>query len=204
MNNEENLNKTDVPESNENEAEESEDISVEQDAEYGEHVARKSKDLVAELREKLKKSDEEKREYLTGWQKMKADYINARRQDEESNKQTIKYAEADLIEELIPVLDSFELAVNNKDSAAGLSNEWVRGIEQIRSQLMNILSGHGVEVINPIGQPYDPRTAEAVGMIDTENADEDDTVLSVFQTGYKFHDRVLRPAKVRVGLLINQ
>jgi molecular chaperone GrpE len=176
------------------------DIELENDAEFSSSM---NKDVVTRLRQKLKKSDEEKREYLLGWQKMKADYINSRKQDEEEKKAVIKFAESDLISEIIPVLDSFEMALGGQgQTAAGagaVSEEWRRGIEQIRNQLHSILSDHGLKVLNPApGSHFSPHEAEAVGVSETDDASKDDTVATVFQKGYKLHDRVIRPAKVKV------
>src|SRR3990167_9422345 len=86
------------------------------------------KDLVAELRKKLKKCDEEKKEYLSGWQRAKADYINSKKQDEQDNELMVKFAEARLLSELIPVLDSFEIAFANKEETAKLQEEWGKGV----------------------------------------------------------------------------
>lgn len=178
---------------------EADDISLEQDAEYGQYKDKKSKDVVADLRVRLKKSDEEKREYLLGWQKMKADYINSRKQDDEDNKRKIKYAEADLLAELAPVLDSFEMAFSNKETLAKLPEEWKKGIEQIHTQFFNILSEHKVEIIDPVGKEFDPRDSEAIGMVAVSTPEEDNIVISVLQKGYMVHDKLIRPAKVRVG-----
>lgn len=157
------------------------------------------KDLIAELRKKLKKSEDEKKEYLLGWQRAKADYINSRRQDEQDNELVVKFAEAKLLSELVPVLDSFDIAFASKEKTTELPKEWERGVEQIRNQLRSVLQEHKLEIIDPVGRPFDPREAETIGFIDTGNSDEDDMVISVIQKGYKLHERVLRPAKVRVA-----
>lgn len=157
------------------------------------------KDIIAALRKKLNKSEEEKREYLLGWQRAKADYVNTRKQDEQNNELVIKFAEARLLSELVPVLDSFDVAFADKEKTSNLSGEWIKGVEQIRNQLFSILREHKLEIIDPAGKPFDPREAETIGFIDTENPEEDDVVISVVQKGYKLHGRVLRPAKVRVG-----
>lgn len=188
----------------ENEIDTETDIELERDSEFAAHEAHKNKDLVADLRAKLKKAQEEKAEYLEGWQRAKADYINTRKRDEESNREAIRYAEAELIEELIPVLDSYDLALGNKQAWESLPAEWRKGMEQIHNQLLKILKGHHVEVLEPLGSEFDPKNAEAVGMVDTENPAEDHHVLAVFQKGYKLHDRIIRPAKVRVGRYTGQ
>jgi len=165
----------------------------------GEEYPNKNKDIIADLRAKLKKAVEEKQEYLLGWQKTKADYINSRKQDEEDNRTMVKYAESALLGELVPVLDSFDMAFGNVAEVAKLPEQWKKGIEQIRSQLAGVLAAHNLEVIDPIGKEFDPREAEAVGMVSVTDEKDDHTVVSVFQKGYKLHGRVLRPAKVRVG-----
>lgn len=157
------------------------------------------KDIIATLRKKLKKSEDEKKEYLLGWQRAKADYINSKRQDEQNNEMVIKFAEAELLSELAPVLDSFDSAFAGKEKTTGLSEEWVGGMEQIRNQLLSILQEHKLEIIDPLGKLFDPREAETIGFIDTGKPEEDDVVISVVQKGYRLHGRVLRPAKVRVG-----
>ncbi len=188
---EKNLNHEETPEEN--------DIELEKDSEFAAHEAHKSKDVVADLREKLKKAVEEKTEYLNGWQRAKADFINSRKRDEEDTRNAIKYAEAALIEELIPVLDSYDMAFGNKTAWESLPGEWRKGMEQIHNQLISILKSHNVEVLEPLGKEFDPKESEAVGMVDTKNESEDHVVLAVFQKGYKLHDRIIRPAKVRVG-----
>ncbi len=178
---------------------ETDDRTLEKDAEFSEFTAKGNKDVVADLRTKLKKSEEEKGEYLTGWQRAKADFINARKQDQEANKLLVKFAEANLVSEIIPVLVSFDIAFANSETLENVPADWRKGIEQIYSKLLAILAEHNVEVINPLGKQFDPTLAEAVGMISTQNPEEDHVVLSVLQKGYKLHERVISPAKVRVG-----
>lgn len=174
---------------------ENEDIELEQDEEFSSSMG---KDVVTRLRQRLKQSDEEKREYLLGWQKMKADYINSKKQDEEEKKAVIKFAEADIITEIIPVLDSFEMALTNQSLLATVPEEWRKGMEQIRNQLKGILVEHGLKVIDPQDSAFNPHESEAVGVSETDDASKDDTVAMVLQKGYKLHDRVIRPAKVKV------
>lgn len=175
------------------------DVEFVKDTEFAAHEAHSSKDIVADLRAKLKKANEEKAEYLDGWQRTKADYVNSRKRDEEGLREAIKYAEANFIEELIPVLDSYDMAFGNKNAWENLPVEWRRGMEQIHNQLLSLLKDHDVEILEPLGKEFDPKFSEAVGVIDTKNSDEDDIVLAIFQKGYKLHDRIIRPAKVRVG-----
>ena len=75
-----------------------------------------SNEVIKKLREKLKKIEAEKQEYLTGWQTAKADLINARKRDEAERKEFIKYSNERLVEELIPVMNSFDMAMGNKEA----------------------------------------------------------------------------------------
>jgi molecular chaperone GrpE len=155
--------------------------------------------VIADLRAKLKKAVEEKQEYLLGWQKAKADYINSRKQDEEENRAAVKYAESALLGELVTVLDSFDMAFANEAEVAKLPEQWKKGMLQVKSQLSAILAAHNLEAIDPVGKEFDPRDAEAVGMVPVTDEADDHRVMTVLQKGYRLHGRVLRPAKVQVG-----
>jgi len=172
------------------------DLEFEEDTE---HTTEDSKQIIAKLRERLKKAVEEKQEYLFGWQKAKADFINTRKKDEEANRQFAKFAKSDLVLELVSVLDSFDIAFANKGSWEKLPAEWRSGIERIHSQLMSVMSSNGLRELNPLGKVFDPTTEEAVSLVDTKNKDDDEKVLEVLQKGYLLHDKLIRPAKVRVG-----
>src|SRR3989338_4076705 len=84
---------------------------------------------VKKLREKLKICEQERQEYLSGWQRAKADLINARKRDEEGMRELAKFANEGLIVELIPVLDSFEMAMKNKEAWDKVEKNWRVGVE---------------------------------------------------------------------------
>ena len=152
-----------------------------------------------ELLEKLKKCESEKSEYLTGWQRMKADTVNARKRDEERQKEMIQYANEGLILDLLPVLDSFEMAKANKEAWEKVDKNWRTGIEYIQSQILTILEKNNLKEINPIGQVYNALEHEAIEMLPAKDESEDGKVLLVINKGYKLGDRVIRPPKVKVG-----
>lgn len=155
-----------------------------------------SRATIKKLREKLKEAENAKQEYLTGWQKTKAEYINTRKRDEEASRALSKFAEAGLIEELLPVLDSFDLALAHAKKAGTQPPE---GVTNIYNQMLSVFTAHGLKQVNPIGEEFDPTMHEAIGMIDTDKPEEDNIVLDVLQKGYTLHDKVLRTARVRVG-----
>ena len=156
-------------------------------------------DAIKKLREKLKKSETERQEYLTGWQRAKADFINARKRDEADRQDFIKFANERLVDGLIPVLDSFELAMNNKEVWEKADKNWRIGVESIASQLKKALSDAGLEEVNPIGQKFDPMRDEAAEYAPVDSEDKNHIIINVVQKGYNLNGRPMRPAKVRVG-----
>lgn len=151
------------------------------------------------LREKLKKAEAEKTEYLTGWQRSKADLINARKRDEEDRKNFIKYANEGLIEDLLPVLDSFSMAFANKEAWEKVDKNWRMGVEYIYSQLMSTLERNNITVIDPKGQTFDPNHHISMEMIATEDKAQDGKIIEVIQKGYELNGKVIRAPKVKVG-----
>ena len=148
-----------------------------------------AQDSIKKLRERLKESEAKAKEYLDGWQRSQADFVNIRKRDEEAKTEFLKFAQADLVSQLLPVLDSLELSLphGNKE------------LEVIYKQLLSTLKGNGLEVENPVGEDFDPRRHEAIGTIETEDKKDDHKVLEVIQKGYILSGKIIRPAKVKIG-----
>ena len=178
-----------------------EDIKIEEDENLDDSIIAEesARDIIKNLREKLKKALEEKQEYLTGWQRAKADFINTRKRDEESQKEFVKYANEGLISELIPVLDSFSMAMGNKELWEKADKNWRTGVEYIANQLKKTLEDYGLKEIDPIGQKFDPMRDEAIEHVPVEDAKQNDTVVFVIQKGYSLNGKVLKAPKVKVG-----
>ena len=126
-----------------------------------------------------------------------ADFDNYRKRIERERAEDSKRAPARLMEGLIPVIDGFEHAL-----AAHREKEYEvyrRGFELIYRQLVDNITKLGVERIDPIGKQFDPHLHQAMDRLETSDH-EDGTVVQVFQPGYVFHGRVLRPAMVRVAV----
>jgi len=156
-------------------------------------------ETIRKLREKLKKSEAERTEYLTGWQRAKADLINARKRDETDRAEFTKYANERLIDGLIPVLESFDLAMGNKEAWEKTDKNWRVGVEYIYSQLKKALSEAGLEEIDPTGKLFDHNRDEAAEYIPVEKESDHHKIIFVAQKGYSLNGRVMRPPKVRVG-----
>lgn len=122
-------------------------------------------------------------EYLNGWKRERADFLNYKKEEMERIGSLIKYANEEIILNLLPVLDNLSLAANHiKDP----------GIDQIKKQLEDFLSKEGIEPVKTIGEKFDPNTMEAM-------EGEGETVLEELQRGYTMHSKLIRPAKVKVS-----
>ena len=128
-----------------------------------------------------------------------ADLINYRvRKDEEVNG-LLKYANKELIIELLPIVDNFERAIKSEqENVSEEVKKFYEGINLIYKGLKDTFTKYGVEEINRVGQIYDPKMEEAI-LTGTDESQEDEVVLEVFQKGYKLKDRVIRPAKVKIN-----
>jgi molecular chaperone GrpE len=126
-----------------------------------------------------------------------ADFANYRKRAEKENREAGQRATGRVVEQLIPVVDGFEhaLAVHREPEY----ENYRKGFELIYKQLLDNLARLGVERIDPQGEPFDPHLHQAVDRAETSEH-PDGTVLEVFQPGYVFHGRVLRPAMVRVAV----
>ena len=177
------------------------DIDTSADADLDDSVVSEehAAETIKKLREKLKKALAEKQEYLTGWQKDKAEFVNARKRDEASYKELTRFANEGLMGELISVLDSFNMAFANKEAWEKVDKNWRVGVEYISNQLKKVLEDNGLKEINPVGEKFDPTRDEAVEFEVVTDAALANKVTSVVQKGYSFHGRVLKAPKVKVG-----
>jgi molecular chaperone GrpE len=126
-----------------------------------------------------------------------ADFDNYRKRIERERAEDSKRYTARMVEALIPIVDGFEHALAAHREAA--YENYRKGFELIYKQLLDNLTKLGVERVEPVGQQFDPHLHQAVERTETDEA-EDGTILQVYQPGYVFHGRVLRPAMVRVAV----
>ncbi|PIR02140.1 MAG: nucleotide exchange factor GrpE [Candidatus Nealsonbacteria bacterium CG_4_9_14_0_2_um_filter_37_38] len=184
--------------------------------------ADKEKELnLEELKKKLEECQKLKEEYLAGWQRERADFLNYKKEEMERIGGILKYANAELILKILPILDNFEIAARQNPvrslEKAGLNwqekeriNHVIQGFLQIKAQLQDFLKNQGVEEIKTVGEKFDPNFHEAVEEVEppytkiVENEKESKKVepgiiLEEIQKGYTLNGRVIRPAKVRVS-----
>lgn len=127
--------------------------------------------------------------------RMQADFDNARKRAAREQQEYREYALADAVKTILPILDSFDRALQTSNPEAA---EFRSGIELINKQLHDALVKLGLRPIPAKGEPFDPHLHQAIEMVDTE-VEKDQHVLDELQRGYKLKDRLLRPAMVRVA-----
>jgi molecular chaperone GrpE len=128
--------------------------------------------------------------------RLQAEFDNARKRAVREQQEFREYAAADVIKNFLPILDSFERAL--KTGGDSNSSDFRNGIELIYRQFQDALQKIGVQPMVSVGQPFDPRIHEAVEMVDTTEV-PDHHVLDELQRGYRYKERLLRPAMVRVA-----
>jgi len=147
-----------------------------------------------DLKGKLAECEKEKKEYLDGWKRAKADFINYRKEEEKRLAHFARMSKGVIMQELINVLDSFDVGVSiNKSDTMEK-----KGVELIRNQLENILRKYGLEKINVSpGDKFDPARHEAVS--EAESDQPEGTIVEEVEKGYMISGEVLRPAKVKIA-----
>lgn len=148
---------------------------------------------IKKQKDEIERLEKDRREYLEGWQRAKADFINYKKDEGKRAEDLLRFAAGSLIQELLAVLDSFDLALG--DGGAGADEQ---GIQLIRSQLQDILRRHGLEIVSVSpGNAFDPKQHESIG--EEESDAPEGAIASVLQKGYLLHGRVIRPARVKLS-----
>lgn len=150
-------------------------------------------DKLSKLKSALREAQDEKRHSLEQLQRERADLLNTRKRLEEQARLDRERAVTRHVEELLPLCDSFDMAMNDP-AWQKADPTWRKGVEGIYGQLMALLGNYGVTVLAPQGEPFNPHEHEA--LIDNGG---DHKVTTVIQKGYKRGDVIIRPARVAVG-----
>jgi len=136
----------------------------------------------------------ERADLLATTQRLQADFENYRKRELRRQTDLVERASENIVEQLLPVLDSFELALANSGHDAD-SERLTKGIELVYAELRGVLERAGLEPIEALGEPFDPNEHEAVMQ---DDGDGEPRVGDVLRTGWKLKGRVLRPAMVKV------
>jgi molecular chaperone GrpE len=158
---------------------------------------------IKKIKDKLNFCEEEKKKLLDETQRAKADFLNARRRLEDERLNDRIRNTRNHIEKLLPLCDSFQMAMHDKNVWNKADESWRKGIEGIYTQLKGILVNYGVEEVNPVGDDFNPHIHEAVGTEKVSDEKMQDKVITVIQKGYLIKnadkEETIRPARVTIG-----
>ena len=157
---------------------------------------KKKKISIKDLSKELKECQKIKKEYLAGWQRTQADFLNYKNKETDRNKGLAEYITENLILKILPIFDSFDRA--EREITEEIKNkEIIQGFFQIKKQFQDFLKSQGVEEIKAKGKIFDPNFHEAIELVEAKGK-ESGIVAKQVQKGYKLYGRVIRPAKVKV------
>jgi len=157
----------------------------------------KEKLNIEDLKKKLEECQKLKEEYLAGWQRARAELLNYKKEEMERIGEIIKYADVGLISKILPILDNFEIA--EKKLPENLKqDENIKGILQIKNQILDFLKNQRVEEIKSVGEKFDPNFHEVIEEVEVKDK-ESGIIIEEIQKGYKINGRLLRPAKVKIS-----
>jgi len=154
---------------------------------------------IDEYKEALQKCTLESENYLDGWQRSKADFVNLKKRAAEDVSRIQSRATEGFVESLLPTLDSFDMAFKDKDAWEQAPEQWRKGVEYIYSQLQTVVDSYGVKTVGNTGETFDHKIHEPVESISVESEDQDNVIQEVVRSGYTLNDSVIRPAHVKVG-----
>jgi molecular chaperone GrpE len=175
----------------EEETEDSEKLEIEKDDSEDSDIA-SEEDVI----ESLKKEVAEKEDKFL---RLQAELENFKRRNAQEMKTRFKFAGQALALSILPGLDNLERALEQaKDEESEQMKEFITGIEMVRQQFYEAFKQHHIERVFPLNEPFNPNVHEAMGVIETDEV-EPDHISQVFQAGYMYHDRVIRPAVVQVA-----
>lgn len=156
---------------------------------------------IANTEDELEKYKKQAEEYLDGWKRAKADYLNLKKEMESQNKEIKEWMARVMLIPIISIADNFEKAFDELPD--NLKNDaWVKGIESIKKQIEEYLTAQRVEPLSVKGEKFDPAKHEAIESVSPDDSigvrGESGTVALELQKGYSINGEILRPAKVKV------
>lgn len=163
-----------------------------------------TQDTIKKLKKQLNGEKKEKRHALEEVQRIKADFLNNKKRLEQDLEQKLIRNREELLTSLLPVCDSFQMAMQNSEQWEKVDKVWRSGVEGIYGQLQSVLDEHNVQQISPVGELFDPNLHEAVDEVPATGNLKHNTVARVIQCGYQIQGtngdmRLLRPARVVVA-----
>ena len=148
--------------------------------------------LQAQLEEKTRESSE----YFDKWLRLRAEFENFKKRMQKERADLLKFGNESLLKALLPVLDNLSRAIEHGKNAKE-SSPLLEGVEMVQKEFLTALDKFGVKSVQAVGEVFDPERHEAVSQAESEL--EPNRVISAVQSGYFYHDRLLRPARVIVS-----
>lgn len=167
-----------------------EDVVIEPEND-GEEIGEDGEQTLAKLRSDLATARKEKQEYMDGWQRAKADYVNLLKRFETETKTAKVHGVVKAVETLLPAFDALERSKEHGDIPEGFL--------AIARQLESAFASLGLSPMGNVGEHFDPSLHEAIGQDPIDSADADDTITAVLEKGWRVGEVIIRPAKVRVA-----
>ena len=157
------------------------------------------KATLKKLRKDIKEAKAKENEYLTALQRERADFINYKKDETERLRATRTYAEENFILDLLPALDSYDMAFSNREAWEKVDKNWRIGVEYIHQQILKVLADYNVSPIEArVGDAFDPALHQSLETIENSDREKESTIATVVQSGYRLGERILRPAGVKV------
>ena len=153
----------------------------------------KKSDEKEDLKKQLTEKNQKIEELTDTLKRLQAEFENFRKRVDKEKIEFMKYAHADVVANMLPVLDSFEIALKNTND----KEKFVEGMKMIYAQLYSVLEAEGLKPIKATGEKFNPYYHEVLMKEDSDKPEE--TVLEEFQKGYLLNDKVLRHSKVKIS-----
>lgn len=138
-------------------------------------------------------------EYLTGWQRSRAEYTNLQKEMVDRLADIRDRTIIDIIQDMLPLMDSFDMAMGNKEVWESIDKNWRIGVEYIYQQAVKVFTNNSVSTIEKIGVPFDPKLHDPMETVVAKKESEKGQVVKIIQKGYQKGDTIIRPAKIVVS-----
>lgn len=148
--------------------------------------------------EQLKQAEASSKEMYDRYLRLNAEFENFKKRMAKENSDRLKYNNMGLIKELLPAIDSLERAIEHAQKDDVETQGMLEGIQMVYKMIQDALEKIGVSKIKAMGELFDPNCHQAIGMVESETVPENH-VVDEYQVGYFLHDRIVRPAMVRVS-----
>jgi molecular chaperone GrpE len=159
----------------------------------------KTEPNIEELKKQLEELKTQKEEYLLGWQRERADFLNYKKEEMERIGQLMNYAGEEMVLKMLPILDNFEIVEKNLSEDAKKDAN-IKGLLMIKKQIQDYIKNLGAEEIKSVGEKFDPKFHETIEEVENPPAGgkEQGTIIEEVQKGYRINGRLMRVAKVKV------